>query len=88
MDTSLPLVPSNIPNEIEVLFERLKDLPPHDSSLLQEEFTIVSDFTNIVAELQKFESFLSSSQKWKLLSLQMMVDILKSEIPFINSSFD
>ncbi|MCI39014.1 hypothetical protein A2U01_0060243, partial [Trifolium medium] len=88
MDPSLPPASSNISNEIEVLFGKLKDLPPLDSSCLHEEFAIVSDFTNIVTELQKFESSLTSSQKWKLLSLQMMADILKSEIPFINSSFD
>ncbi|MCI45679.1 hypothetical protein A2U01_0066918, partial [Trifolium medium] len=58
MDPSLPLASSDISNKIEMLFEKLKDLPPHDSSRLHEEFTI------------------------------MMVDILKSEIPFINSSFD
>ncbi|MCI03549.1 hypothetical protein A2U01_0024589, partial [Trifolium medium] len=58
MDLSLPPSSSNISNEIDVLFGKLKDLPPHDSSCLHEEFAI------------------------------MMADILKSEIPFINSSFD
>ncbi|MCH90518.1 hypothetical protein A2U01_0011434, partial [Trifolium medium] len=55
----------------------LRDLPSHNSSRLHEEFTVVDEFTNTVAKLQEHESSLDSSQKWKLLSLQMMVDILK-----------
>ncbi|MCI41951.1 hypothetical protein A2U01_0063185, partial [Trifolium medium] len=41
MDPSFPPASSNISNEIEVLFGKLKDLPPHDSSRLHEEFAIM-----------------------------------------------